>query len=117
MYKRVKSSGRHIVELEASKIGSDFNICIYGGGRPHIGDAAVATYNHRNDAATVVGLVPDNRGDGFAHKAAKQLAVALKATVCVTCGIHCDEAEKEEKKILGKLVDELLDNIKLEFAR
>jgi hypothetical protein len=116
MYKKGKSSGRHVVEMEVSKIGSDYNISIYSGTRPHIADAAVGIYNRRNDAATVVGLEPGHSEVGLSYKVAKNLAVALKATVCVTCGIHCEEEEKDEKTILYKLADELVENIKLEFA-
>lgn len=128
MYKKVKSFEGHVVELEASKIGNDFNISIYGGGRPHIGEAAVATYNRQAQDATVVGLSAStststsafgdsqNQPEGIAHRAAKHLALALKATVCVTCGIQCEESATEEARILCNLVEELLDNIKLEFA-
>ncbi len=96
------SSGEGLlaVTAEASCIGNDILVCLYGGSRPHIGAAALA-FPCQDDGcgvtawASVLGA-PGHRDDTVAHRLAMNLCKATGRPVCMTAGIHIDHASGEE---------------------
>ncbi len=98
--------GRHKIFLHAVACGTDWNVAIFGGERDHIGAVAcgIPTLIHGNPDRPTVSLssfcVPGHKDDVLARKAADMLARALSQVVAVTVGIHVEQADQEDLRIL-----------------
>jgi gallate decarboxylase subunit D len=98
--------GKYIIEAVAVCSGKDINITIGGGELYHIGAVAVAVPRNevkngkkRSATASVI-CVQGHKEDEFAHYASKYLATALDSVVTVSVGVHVDNANEEDIKVL-----------------
>lgn len=91
--------------------GRGINCLLVGGERPHIGGVAVATPRYKSGGKGItcdVWLVslPGHKDAELAISLVKQLCIAIFEPVCLTVGIHIDNAS------LGE-IQELCNNGKL----
>ena len=90
----IAGQSKYEIELCAVQCGRDYSVTICGGGRHHVGAAALGcdesgTVGHKMRGATVSVLcVFGHRDDEAARWAAKYLATELKCNVSVAVGIH-----------------------------
>ena len=98
----IAGQSKYEIELCAVQCGRDYSVTICGGGRHHVGAAALGcdesgTVGHKMRGATVSVLcVFGHRDDEAARWAAKYLATELKCNVSVAVGIHIDHADGSE---------------------
>lgn len=92
---------------EATLVGSDLLVVIYGGDRPHIGSVAVAvprpSLQNRGvmSATSSVYNLPGHKDQIIAQRVSEALASKLKRTVVVMAGFHRDGInEKGIKKVI-----------------
>ena len=89
------------ITATATRCGSDWNVAVCGGSAHHVGAVALAVYEPVRDSATVSTLtVFTHRDDHVASRMAKELSRALKCTVCVSAGIHIDDADTAQLDML-----------------
>lgn len=110
------------ITLEASWLGSDLNISIYGGDRGHIGAVAVAQPRPSladptiTSASTSVITLCGHKEDRLACSVAEQVAKEIDGVVSVACGIHVDLADEEQIQVIiyavKALVERLLQHIR-----
>lgn len=110
-------NGKYTIEAAAVYCGKDINISIVGGEKHHVGAVGVAVPRNeikngkkRTATASVI-CIQGHKEDEFANYAAKYLATSLDCVVTVSVGIHIEEANSEDIKILSdnfrKLVKKL----------
>ena len=105
--------GRISLQLVATRMGRDLCVALSGGDRPHIGAVALsqARPSLQGDgslsATTSVLALTGHKEDDLARALAARLAVALDATVCVSCGIHVDGIQGAELHAVIDLTEEL----------
>ena len=80
--------GRPLV-AEAMPAGRDWLVCVTGGCSPHVGSVSVACPTEEGVSVQTT-VLPSHRDDAVSEPFARELAAALNATVCVSCGIHYD---------------------------
>jgi len=111
-----KKAGRHIIFLDATEIGNDLLIAIYGGDEHHIGGVATAypTESHYRAATTVsvsTITLPGHKDYVVANSAAEKICKALEVPTIVTVGIHYDNATSNEIEEIISVVNALVDEI------
>ena len=111
----IAGSGKHRVEAFCRMAGKDLVVSISGGESPHVGAAALAVPREKG-RADCVGLLcaPGHRDDMPAHALAKKLCSMLGRTVCLTVGLHVDDAGADDIALLVKNAEEAV--IALAFA-
>lgn len=103
---------KYEIRLTAISCGDDWSVTICGGTRHHVGAVALGCGGSVNgispkySASVSVITVFDHKDDEIARRAAKLLATKLRCQVCVTAGIHIDDAKPEELKILAANCEE-----------
>ncbi|MGR5298798.1 hypothetical protein ACPV5U_25620 [Vibrio mediterranei] len=103
------------VNMTVLNVGRDLMVAIYGGDQAHIGATALAQPRasledpERVSASTSVMCILGHKEELLAHHAAQSLASSLNRVVCVSCGIHIDNAGKEHIRVIQSLVEELLN--------
>jgi len=102
-----KTVGRLTIRLKAQPIGSDWNIVVYGGDRPHVGAVALAS---PGSTCSFICL-PNHRECELAKGLASTLSNHVNAAVCVSCGIHLENITKNEIS----LVHTIIENFTLEL--
>lgn len=97
------------IYADAMKLDDGWDIGVFGGCRTHVGAVTLAEAD-----GTFQTLKRPSHMDGVISEMwAKSLAVKLRASVCVRCGIHYDNATKEDisdivagcKKLLDTMVE------------
>jgi hypothetical protein len=85
----------YAIEMTIHKQGEDVVLQVEGGTHPHIGAVCTAYWQ---DGECIVHLVelPHHKEGELAKNFAKQLCEMLKQTATVICGIHIDNATREE---------------------
>jgi len=111
-----KEAGRHMIFLDAKRIGNDYLVCIYGGDEHHIGGVATAyqTQSHYRDASTTsvnTMALPGHKDYLIANSAAEKICKALHAPAVVTVGIHYDDATKAEITQIVDGADDLVEDM------
>ncbi len=102
------------VTLQAITVGHDYTVIVSGGEQAHIGACAVAQPRpslenpNNNSASTSVICVLGHKEDLLAHHIAQTLAARLNCVVCVNCGIHIDNASKQQIQTIQQLVSALM---------
>ncbi len=97
-----QGEGKHRVEAHVKRCGNDVLVAFTGGGAPHIGAAALAVPRPgisdpaKCSASASVLCVTGHKDDELARAAALRLAASIGNTVCVTVGIHIDNAAKTD---------------------
>ena len=95
-------NGKYAVEAQAIICGGDISVTVCGGTQHHVGAVSVGVYEPERDSATVSTItVFTHRDDRVSAHMAKELSRALKRTVCVSAGIHVDDASEDEIALLG----------------
>lgn len=105
------------VTLEASWLGKDLNISIFGGDKGHIGAVAVAQARPSladpdlTSASTSVITLVGHKEDRIACKVAEQIAIEINGVVSVACGIHVNQATAEQISAICRVVDQLVEKL------
>lgn len=93
--------GRYKVEASAQFLGNDISVCVVGGTQFHIGAVSMAVYEPVRDSATVSTIsVHTHRDDVIASQFSKSISREMKCTVCVSAGLHIDEADEDVIRVL-----------------
>lgn len=108
-----RGHGRLTVRAEYRRVGADLLVTISGGDRPHIGAAALAGPDAPPAAVTLAG----HRETQLALEAAEHLRGILLGAVLVSCGIHVDDADREQIRILCENTRELIGALAEELSR
>jgi glutamine amidotransferase-like uncharacterized protein len=88
--------GRYSVRLESHDIGKDMLIVITGGEEDHIGSATLTeTKSHLQTM-----IKKGHQDHVVSEKMANIIYDTIKKDLLVVCGIHIDDANKEEIDIL-----------------
>ncbi len=88
--------GRYSVRLEFYDIGKDMLIVITGGEEDHIGSATlIETKSHLQTM-----IKEEHQDHVVSEKMANIIYDTIKKDLLVVCGIHIDDANKEEIDIL-----------------
>lgn len=117
MIKIIKKHNDLQVSLIAIKLGEDINVCIYGGDNPHIGAVALAVPDEKHGVSASVIAIPGHREDVIAREYSVKLSNALGCKVCILCGIHKDNATFEEINIFCNLVEEAIEELRMEIEK
>ena len=90
----------HAVCAFGALAGNDLIASVSGGTAPHIGAAVLAEPG--NSFVHTAGLLclPGHRDDLPAHALAKKLCRILGRTVCLTAGLHIDDASPKDIEML-----------------
>lgn len=115
------------ITLEATPMGDDLAIALFGGERPHIGAVAVAQPHpslgdpNRTSATASLIALPRHKEDMLARGLANRIAAARGCVVALACGIHYDDLPAAEidavTAIAGRLADRLLAALSRQASR
>ena len=95
------------ITVTATPAGSDRNVVILGGCAPHIGSVSLAEYH--DGVVTLRTLLRDTHKDQIVgDRFARVLAKRSKCAVCVSCGIHYDNADQQQLQQIVAATEELL---------
>lgn len=98
----------HPIWAEIKKLDDGWDIGIYGGCSTHVGAVSLA-----DPSGTGKTLERPHHKDSFvSEKWARELAKTWQAPVCVRCGIHYDNATKQQLAQITASCDEMLQEIK-----
>ncbi len=112
------------VEAQASFIGNDLLVSIWGGEIPHIGATAAA--QPRPTLSNEVGKISatssvltylGHKEDRIVKMAAESLASSLNTNVVVTAGIHWDELNADAIEIIWNGCLELVEKLQSQLTR
>lgn len=113
MIEITKTIGNLHIKLIAILMGSDINISILGGDKPHIGAVALAvsraSLSECKEISSSVSLitVTGHKEDEVVMKVAKRVSKEINSTVSVSCGIHKDNITLNEIKSVMDLVEDM----------
>ena len=88
--------GRYSVRLESYNIGNDMLIVITGGEEDHIGSATLI--EEKDHVQTII--KKGHQDHVISEKIANIIYDTIEKDLLVVCGIHIDDASKEEIAIL-----------------
>lgn len=92
---------------EVKRLDDGLDIGIYGGCSTHVGAVTLAEPD-----GTVQTLERTHHKDSFVSRRwAAELAKVLNCPVCVRCGIHYDDATKEQLAVITTSCDEMLQEL------
>lgn len=98
----------HPIWVEIKKLDDGWDIGIYGGCSTHVGAVSLA-----DPSGALQTMERLHHKDSFVSaRWAKELAKAWQAPICVRCGIHYDNATKEQLEIIIASCDEMLREAK-----
>ncbi|MBP3729839.1 MAG: hypothetical protein J6I40_00030 [Mailhella sp.] len=106
--------GLHAVTIQAFFLGKDMLVSVTGGSSPHIGATALASpcaVSAGIRAYASVLSAPGHRDDIAAHQMALRLCKILGCTVCMTVGMHIDNASSEDIDILLGNADAAMEKL------
>ena len=97
----------HPITVTAAPAGDDWNVTVLGGCTPHVGSVSLAEY--RDDGVALRTLLRETHKDQIVgDKFARTLAEQKKCTVCVSCGIHYDNADAQQLQQIVAATEMLL---------
>jgi len=114
------SCGRRL-SARAHFAGEDLCVLLTGGDSPHVGSVSlgIARKSLKGDgsgSATISTLnVTGHKDDVLGNMFARRLAAILGKTVCVACGVHCDNATAEDLKRIMRDARVLLEKLEAEI--
>lgn len=95
------------ITVTAAPAGDDWNVTVLGGCAPHVGSVSLAEYC--DGAVTLRTLLRETHKDQIVgDKFARVLAEQKRCTVCVSCGIHYDNADQQQLEQIVAATDALL---------
>ena len=98
-------------------LGDDIQIALFGGEKPHIGATALAIprpgINDPKKVSSTASVLckTGHKDDELAREAALRIAACRNATVCVTVGIHVDNATSDDIDKLYANFSDAVDRI------
>ena len=95
------------ITVTATPAGTDWNVIILGGCAPHVGSISLAEFNGSEVSLRTL-LRETHKDQIVGEKFAKAIAEQAKCTVCVSCGIHYDNASQHQLQQIVATTDELL---------
>lgn len=100
--------------LTATLQRTDRGLCVLlmGGDLPHVGAVSLSDETGRVQTLEL----PEHRDGFISEKWARELSRRYHLPVSVTCGIHYDNATKEQIDIIISACDELLRQVKLRLV-
>lgn len=108
----------HRVEATVVFCGSDLSVSIGGGEAPHIGAVALGIPRPSLADSTIMSAsasvlcVTGHKEDDLARSAALELATTFGTRVAVTVGIHIDDADAEDFRLLDENYRAVLVDVK-----
>ena len=100
----------HPITVTAAPAGDDWNVTVLGGCTPHVGSVSLAEY--RDDGVALRTLLRETHKDQIVgDKFARTLAEQKKCTVCVSCGIHYDNADAQQLQQIVAAAEMLLTKL------
>lgn len=114
MLQLTKKFKTHNISCSAIKMGTNWNISIYGGDISHIGAVAIGiprlSLEDKNKISSSVSVitVTGHKEDSIVQNAAKIISSKLNTTVVVCCGIHIKNITFEDIQDLNTVIDELI---------
>lgn len=102
-----------VIEARAVRIGADILVYIWGGDRPHIGAVAAAQPRPsladpgRRSATCSVLTYLGHKEDEVVKSVSEHLSAALDAHVVVTAGIHWDNLDYNEIRVISVRIEEI----------
>jgi gallate decarboxylase subunit D len=109
--------GRHRVEASALRCGNDLVVAVRGGTLHHIGATAMAVPRPSladpslSSASASVLCVAGHKEDELARGVALRLATALGCTVTVVAGLHVDNANAGDIRLLLENCDYAIERL------
>ena len=92
----------------ACRVGTDWNVNVYGGCAPHVGSVSLAEYV--GDTVLLRTLERDTHKDQIiGDRYAKRISRQEKCTVAVSCGIHFHNPSLEDLEQIVSCAEELLE--------
>ncbi len=108
-------TGIHMLEAVILVCGQDLNVCICGGTHYHVGACALGiprpSLNDPSVSSASVSVLTavGHKEDEMVREAAHRLAKKFVCRVCVSAGVHIDNATKEDIRMLWENFLQLLD--------
>ena len=100
----------HPITVTAAPAGNDWNVTVLGGCAPHVGSVSLAEY--QNSGVALRTLLRETHKDQIVgDKFARTLAEQKKCTVCVSCGIHYDNADPQQLQQIVAAAEMLLTKL------
>lgn len=96
------------IRAEITKLDDGWEVGILGGCKTHVGAVTLAL----PDGAVQTVERPEHKDGLISARWAAELAAHLNAPVCVRCGIHYDNAAKEQLAVIMAACEELLREVK-----
>lgn len=96
------------ISVEIKKLDEGWDIGIFGGCKTHVGAVSLAA----PDGTMQTMERPGHRDSVISVRWATELAKCLNVPVCVRCGIHYDNAKKEQLAVIMASCEDLLREIK-----
>jgi hypothetical protein len=113
--------GGTLIRMRVLTLGEDLCVAVSGGDKEHIGAVALAeprpSLGDRDVVSATVSVlaVTGHKEDELAREVARDMAAGLNVRVCVTCGIHVDEAGpvqiQEIIEAVGSLTREMIRSL------
>ena len=108
----VAGEGTYTVKGTAVLCGQDVNMVFTGGTLPHAGAVSMGIYEPARRSATVSTITAfTHRDDRLSALGAKKAATALECIAVVAVGIHIDDADARELKILCEHFDQCCNKL------
>lgn len=95
------------ITVTATPAGSDWNVIVLGGCTPHVGSVSLAEFNGSEVILRTL-LREAHKDQVVGDRFARVLARQSKCTVCVSCGIHYDDASQHQLQQIVAATEELL---------
>lgn len=117
MFSLSKNFNNYTVNCNCIEMGSDLNISIYGGNKPHIGAVALAIPRASLSDASIISssasllTVIGHKEDDIVYKTSKKLSSLLNKTIVLSCGIHFDNLSQDDIVKISIIIDEFIYDI------
>ena len=100
--------GKYELTITVVPMGKDILVGVYGGDLPHIGSVSVCTA----EPYSISTVCLDGHKDNFVgDEISKCLSTRLKKTIAVSCGIHLNNASKNDIDEILKLASRISERI------
>jgi hypothetical protein len=95
------------IRAEAQRLDDGLHVLLTGGCRTHIGAVSLAQPGQEPETR----FFPGHKDQFLSQPWAKALAEKTEQTVCVVCGIHYDQATKEQIAQIVEVTDRMLEEL------
>ena len=95
------------IRVEMHKLDLGWDIGIYGGSRTHVGAVSIASPDKKVETMEF----PGHKESVITAQWAEQLSQVYNAPICVRCGIHYENATKEQIKEIVDSCEKILQKL------